>query len=399
MSKVLQERGFRSLSNSTKTNPQDQVKSISTAKADFSEIHRIGHEPYAVSGIQHRSLFSETVPFPRWVQNFGCDDWREAQDVKILDTYDHSLPQIEKVPGSFTLPCFIHNVCFDKALVDLGASMSVMPFSTYTNLGLGILSHTRLTIELVDRTIKQPRGIAENMLVRIGKFIFPIEFIILDIPENNDVPLILERPFLSTAHSKIDVFKRKTTLRVGEEKLVFKSVKPATSIIKRVFVIKILDSKTNFIGEGDELFNPIYGGYIELNDLDTPLETKTDRDDFVPIFVKIGSYKMEFYCVIGYKYVITNHHPFRCLNLMSKSFYYSIFGDKDERKTHVGTLIDIPIFVGSFSIISSFTIIVDDDMTKDVVLGIKFCKKYASCQRTMKRFDIGNNCERIMEDE
>ncbi|GJU45686.1 ribonuclease H-like domain-containing protein [Tanacetum coccineum] len=275
-SKVLQERGFGSLPSSTKTNPRDQVKSISTAKADFSEIRHIRHEPYAVSGTQHKSLFSEAVPFLRRLQNFGYDDWREAQDVMILDTYDHSLPQKEKDLGSFTLPCFIYNICFDKALVDLGASVSVMPFSTYTNLGLGILSYTRLTIELADRTIKQPRGIAENMLVRIGKFIFPIDFIILDIPEDNDVSLILGRPFLSTAHSKIDVFKRKITLRVGEEKLVFKSVKPATSIIKRVVVIKSLDSKTNFIKEGDESFDPIYGGYIELNDLDTPLETKTD---------------------------------------------------------------------------------------------------------------------------
>ncbi|GJR91246.1 hypothetical protein Tco_0215257 [Tanacetum coccineum] len=118
MSKVLQERGFGSLPSSTETNPRDQVKSISTAKADFSEIRRIGCGPYAVSGTQHRSLFSETVPFPRRLQNFGCDDWREAQDVKILDAYDHTLPQKEKDPGSFTLPCFIHNICFDKALVD-----------------------------------------------------------------------------------------------------------------------------------------------------------------------------------------------------------------------------------------------------------------------------------------
>ncbi|GJV23561.1 hypothetical protein Tco_1376256 [Tanacetum coccineum] len=158
MSKVLQERGFGSLPSSTETNPRDQVKSISTAKADFSGIRRIRCDPYAVSGTQHRSIWSETVPFPGRLLNFSCNDWREAQDVKILDAYDHTLPQKEKDPGSFTLPCFIHNICFDKALVDLGASVSVMPFSTYTNLGLGILSHTRLTIELADRTIKQPRG-------------------------------------------------------------------------------------------------------------------------------------------------------------------------------------------------------------------------------------------------
>ncbi|GKA88962.1 DNA-directed DNA polymerase [Tanacetum coccineum] len=122
MSKVLQEKGFGSVPSSTETNPRDQ----------------------------HRSLFSEIVPSLRRLQNFTCDDWREAQDVKILDAYDHTLPQKEKDPRSFTLSYFIHNIYFDKALVDLGASVSVMPFSTYTNLGLGILSHTRLTIELAD---------------------------------------------------------------------------------------------------------------------------------------------------------------------------------------------------------------------------------------------------------
>nr|GEV47310.1 hypothetical protein [Tanacetum cinerariifolium] len=79
----------------------------------------------------------------------------------------------------------------NAAIRNQGVSVSVMPFSTYTNLGLGILSHTRLTIEMADRTIKQPRGIVENMLVRIAKFIFSIDFIILDIFEDDDVPLIL----------------------------------------------------------------------------------------------------------------------------------------------------------------------------------------------------------------
>ncbi|GJT26152.1 RNA-directed DNA polymerase, eukaryota [Tanacetum coccineum] len=190
-------------------------------------------------------MFSETFPFPRRLKNYCCDDWREAQDVKILEAYDHILPQKEKDLGSFTLPCFIHNVCFDKALVDLGESVGVMPFSTYTNLGLGILSHTRLTIELTDITIKQLRGIAKNVLVRIGKFIFPIDFIILDIPEDDDVPLILGRPFLSTAHSKIDL-----------------------------------------IGDDNESFDLLYGNYIELNDFDTPLEVEMNQDvDFEPTVV------------------------------------------------------------------------------------------------------------------
>ncbi|GJW02015.1 putative reverse transcriptase domain-containing protein, partial [Tanacetum coccineum] len=280
MSKVLQERGIGGMPDSTEPNPRDHVKSISTTEADSSEIRRMGHGPYVVSRSQHRSIFSETVPFPRRLQDYRCDDWREAQDVKILEAYDHTLPQKEKDLGSFTLPCFIHNVCFDKALVDLGASVSVMPFSTYTNLGLGNLSHTRLTIELADRTIKQPRGIAENVLVRIGKFIFPINFIILNIPEDDDVLLILGRPFLSTAHSKIDVYKRKFTLRAGEEKLIFKSIKPATSIIRRVFMLKNIDSKTKLIGEDNESFDLLYG-FIIIDDEDVTGEVALGMPFFI----------------------------------------------------------------------------------------------------------------------
>ncbi|GJT11111.1 putative reverse transcriptase domain-containing protein [Tanacetum coccineum] len=225
MSKVLQERRIGSLFGSTEPNPRDHVKSISNAKDDSSVIRRIGSGPYVVSKTHYNSLSSETVPFPNRLHGYCCDNWKEAP------------------------------------FVDLGASVSGMPFSTYSNLGLGDLAHTRLTIELTDRTIKHPRGIAENMLVRIGKFIFPTDFVILDIPEDDDVPLILGRPFISTAHAKIDVFKRKITLRVGKEKLVFKSIKPTTSIIRRVYMVNErtdLGSKTEFVGEAiNESFDPL----------------------------------------------------------------------------------------------------------------------------------------------
>ncbi|GJU75877.1 putative reverse transcriptase domain-containing protein [Tanacetum coccineum] len=233
-----------------------------------------------------------------------------------------------------------------------------MPFSIYTNLGLGILSHTRLTIELADRKIKQPKGIAENVLVRIGKFIFPIDYIILDIPEDDDVPLILGRPFLSTAHSRIDVYKIKITLRVGEEKLVFKSIKPSTSLIRRVFMLKNLE--TELIGEDNESFDPLYGNYIELNDLDTPLEPDQDVD-FEPTVVNEPD------------------------------------NDDHEGKSPAGTLIDIPVFVGKFSILAGFIIIDDDDVTRDVALGMPFFMKYVSCQMIMKKFAHGDKCERMMD--
>ncbi|GJS15827.1 zinc finger, CCHC-type containing protein [Tanacetum coccineum] len=79
------------------------------------------------------------------------------------------IPRKEKDPGSFTLYCFINNVCFDNAFDDLGASISVMPLSTYLNLGLGKLAHTKLKVKLADRTMKYPKGIAENVLVALRR--------------------------------------------------------------------------------------------------------------------------------------------------------------------------------------------------------------------------------------
>ncbi|GKB56941.1 integrase, catalytic region, zinc finger, CCHC-type containing protein [Tanacetum coccineum] len=141
-----------------------------------------------------------------------------------------------------------------------------MPFSTYTKLGLGELAPTKLIVELADRIVKHPKGIAENVLVWINKFVFPIDFIVLDMPEDIKNPLILGRPFLSTAHAKINVFKRKITLRVGDDKVVFK--------------------KARLIGEAliyNRSLDPLYEDYIELNDLNEPLELRRNQvDDLEP---------------------------------------------------------------------------------------------------------------------
>ncbi|GJR31957.1 hypothetical protein Tco_1108189 [Tanacetum coccineum] len=219
MSKVLQERGFGSLPGSSEANPRDQVKSILiTIKADSYPIRRIGSSQYAVSTGQNHTLMYKTrqttIPFPSRLNGYYCEENKGSygpQFSEACSEASQSIPQKEKDLGSFTLPCFINNVCFNNALVDLGASVSVMPLLTYLNLGLGGLAHTKLTVELADRTVKYPKGIAKSVVVSIGKFIFPIDFIILDMPEDIKVPLNLGRPFLSTAHAKIDVYKRKIT--------------------------------------------------------------------------------------------------------------------------------------------------------------------------------------------
>ncbi|GJR48155.1 hypothetical protein Tco_1316258 [Tanacetum coccineum] len=169
-----------------------------------------------------------TVPFLSRLDNNYCKE-EGNYGPKFTEAYgashiNNAIPQKEKDPGSFTLPCFINDFYFDNALVDLGASVSVMPLSTYLNLGLGELAHTRLTVELADRTVKYPKGIAENVLVGIGKFTFLIDFIILDMPEDIKVPLILGRPFLSTAHAKIDVVDFRTWLGISLETIVMSTM-------------------------------------------------------------------------------------------------------------------------------------------------------------------------------
>nr|GEW79674.1 putative reverse transcriptase domain-containing protein [Tanacetum cinerariifolium] len=116
----------------------------------------------------------------------------------------------------------------------------------------------------------------------IDKFVFPVDFIILDMPEDIKVPLILERPFLSTAHAKINVFKSKITLRVKEEKIIFKSVKPASSLIKRVYMLRErmeLDLEARLMRETlvlNRSLDPLFEDFIELNDLNVPLELRRD---------------------------------------------------------------------------------------------------------------------------
>ncbi|RVW22962.1 hypothetical protein CK203_093664 [Vitis vinifera] len=96
----------------------------------------------------------------------------------------------------------------EKALLDLGASVNLLPYSVYKQLGLGELKPTLITLSLVDRSVKIPRGIIEDLLVQVDNFYYPIDFVVLDIDpivkETNYVPVILGRPFLATSNAIIN---------------------------------------------------------------------------------------------------------------------------------------------------------------------------------------------------
>jgi len=101
------------------------------------------------------------------------------------------LPPKLKDPGSFTIPCTIGDSYFEKALCDLGASINLMPLSVFRRLGMQEPKPTTISLQLADRSITYPRGIIEDVLVKVDKFIFPVDFVVLDMEEDEEVSLIL----------------------------------------------------------------------------------------------------------------------------------------------------------------------------------------------------------------
>ncbi|XP_027338039.1 uncharacterized protein LOC113851970 [Abrus precatorius] len=131
------------------------------------------------------------------------------------------LPQKLKDPGSFSIPCSIGSCTIGKGLCDLGASINLMPLAIMKRLGIEEVKPTSITLQLADRSFTYSYGIVEDLLVKIDKFIFPADFVILDMEVDADIPLILGRPFLATGRALIDVQKGELMLRVQDEKVTF----------------------------------------------------------------------------------------------------------------------------------------------------------------------------------
>nr|GEU43265.1 hypothetical protein [Tanacetum cinerariifolium] len=396
---AIQEMAGYSQKWHNETSKSRSTKTSYVLAAIQSQLNNLGREIK-----KNRTLMYETrqmtILFPSRLNGYYCEEKKGSYGPQFLEAYSkasQSIPQKEKDTGSFTLPCFINNVCFNNTLVDLGAS--------------------------VNRTMKYPKGIAKNVLVKIGKFVFPVDFI-LDMPKNIKVPLILGRPFLSMAHVKIDVYKIKITLRVGEEKIVFISVKPASSLIKRVYMLSLrermkLDLEARLVGETlvlNRSLDHFCKDYIELNDLNKPFELRRNQGNNLMPTIKEGEVIEEFrtrdedldtriddypsYCdydkkiyidcahnlkfssMIGFKFTHANFFLLLYVNVMSKKFYNFIMKDKMMYKGDnvVGALINVPIFVGNFSVVTDFAVLeyIDayrDKRMGDVIIGELFLRE------------------------
>ncbi|XP_031116512.1 uncharacterized protein LOC116020170 [Ipomoea triloba] len=162
----------------------------------------------------------------------------------------HKLPPKLKDPGSFSIPCIIAGFVVGGALCDLGASVSLMPYSLCKRLNMGTPKPTSMTLQMADRSIKRPVGVLEDVPVMIDQYFIPGDFVVLDIEEDAKVPIILGRPFLATAGALIDVRRGKLVMEVAENKIEFDIFKMAKHQPSYVDVKPSLGAKKDKTAQG-----------------------------------------------------------------------------------------------------------------------------------------------------
>ncbi|GKC60414.1 putative reverse transcriptase domain-containing protein, partial [Tanacetum coccineum] len=211
---------------SIKASPFEVLYAVAYKLELLQELSRV-HNTFHASNLK-RCYFNDplTVPLDGLKDSKrGLEFTWERKDQfkkKYLHLFEKSAPSSSAAPPSSIR--IVSPLEFDNclALADLGASINLMPLSIWKKLGLPGLNDTKMVLELADRTISKPTGVAENVFVKVGKFYFPADFVVLDFIADPRVPLILGRPFLRTAHALIDVYEGEITLRNDDQSLTLK---------------------------------------------------------------------------------------------------------------------------------------------------------------------------------
>jgi len=143
-----------------------------------------------------------------------------GENVSVV--FQRKLPHKCKDPGVFSVPCKIGNLYFDKAMLDLDASINVMPRSIYNKLNLGELKKTVVALQLANRSSILPDGVLEDVLVQVNELVFSTDFYVMNMGDAcHDIPILLDRPFLKTARTKIDVHEGTLTMEFNGEVIKF----------------------------------------------------------------------------------------------------------------------------------------------------------------------------------
>ncbi|GKA91166.1 reverse transcriptase domain-containing protein [Tanacetum coccineum] len=224
------------LPSNTIPNPKGEMKAITTRSGATlagpsvpppSPSKEVDQEPEKQKQISFSEALAHMPKFAKMVKDLVTNKEKLLEIANTPVNENCSAVILKKLPkklgdtGRFLIPCEFYGLESCMALADLGASINLMPLSVWKTLSLPELSTTRMTLELATRTIAVPEGIAEDVFVRVGKFTFPADFVVVDYEVDPRVPLILGRPFLRTAHALVDVHGEKLTLRVGDEELIF----------------------------------------------------------------------------------------------------------------------------------------------------------------------------------
>ncbi|CAL9024834.1 unnamed protein product [Prunus brigantina] len=174
------------------------------------------------SRITYGKFFKELNTYKR---KYGPNE-KVMVSENVSAVLQRKLPPKLKDPGSFSIDITIGGKLVEKAMLDLGASINLMPYSVYLQLGLGELKATTISLQLADRSVKYPRGIVEDILVQVDKLILPADFVVLDMEEapihDRELPILLGRPFMATAKTIIDVQNGLLTMTVLGETVQFK---------------------------------------------------------------------------------------------------------------------------------------------------------------------------------
>ncbi|XP_071921868.1 uncharacterized protein [Coffea arabica] len=262
----LNNRNQGELPSKTEVNPKEHVKAITLRSGRQLEDPPVEEVENDENEKQEEKQRNQEIPsYAKFLKEIMTRK-RKLEDCETIALTEecsaiiqNKLPPKLKDPGSFSIPCTIGNIDFSKALCDLGASVSLIPLTVARQLGLKELKSTNITLQLADRSIRYPLGVLENVLIKVQKFIIPVDFMVLDMEKDVSMPIILGRPFLAAAGTIIDVKNGKLKFQVGEEEVEFNlhEIKKYPSFTDHAYSIGTIDKLTQEMSQVNFDLDPL----------------------------------------------------------------------------------------------------------------------------------------------
>ncbi|XP_022880391.1 uncharacterized protein LOC111397619 [Olea europaea var. sylvestris] len=214
----LEAQGSGKLPSQTMVNPRENVSAILSRSGKKVEIPRVNIPLLdAIKQVPHYAKFlKELCTIKRKQKLERCEKINVEENISAI--IERNLPTKCKDPGMFSIPCTIGNNRFEKTMLDLGASINVMSYYVYASLKLGPLNETGVIIQLVDKSNAYPKGVVEDILVKINDLVFPADFYVLDMGYSDQtIPILLGRPFLRMSKAKIDFYSGMLTMEFDDK--------------------------------------------------------------------------------------------------------------------------------------------------------------------------------------